>query len=97
MPCCAISGNGVRLRFPELKSSIRVHDGEPIVKAASTSVALLVLVDPVIHARLAGTAGFTEADRGSRHVLYFDGDVFHDVSHPGSIVFGQAQAAIRRE
>ena len=58
---------------------------------------LLVLVDHVVHARVAGAARLAEGDLRAREVLELDGHVLEDVPEPGAAVLGQTgQRRLRR-
>ena len=59
------------------------------VSRLDANITLFVGIYHVVHAGFTGGAGATERNTGTGYILNFECDVFHDMSHPGTIVFGQ--------
>jgi len=60
------------------------------VPCFDTNVALLVGINHVVHAGFTSRPGASEGDTGTGYILDFESHVFHDMPHPGAIVFGQS-------
>ena len=75
---------------PELGREEVLDEPERQLPRGLADALLLVLVDHVVQAGLAGPARLAEAHLGAAEVLHLDGDVLEDVAEPGAAVLGQA-------